>query len=75
MIDTLGKIAITVIIIFVTLFSIAMIYGIIDAINQKETLSNMSCLQLKEYLIEKATTTSGFQDVAKQLFKYKCEIK
>lgn len=49
-------------------------YGVIDGQQQKDELSNMSCEELRQYLIEKADGISGFQGMAKQLFKYKCEV-
>ena len=48
--------------------------AMIDAQNQKEELSNMSCLELNEYLIEKAFGIGGFQGIAEKLYKYKCVV-
>ena len=45
-----------------------------DANHQKEQLDNMDCNELKEYIIDKALRFGGFPDIAKDLFKYKCEV-
>ena len=55
-------------------FSIAIFYGVIDAANEKEELSNMSCEELRLYLIETSLEFKGFPQIAEKLFKYKCEV-
>ena len=60
---------------FFIAFVFFLTWAVLDADVQKEELRNMSCDELRNYLIEKATTNVGFQGIAKQLFKYKCEIK
>lgn len=73
--DTFGKIAIIAIIVFVLFFSLFLTYGIMDAKAQKEKLDSMNCNELKDYIIDKAIKPGGFPSIAKDLFKYKCELK
>lgn len=74
MIDLFGKVMIVGLFITFLIIAIALTYGIMDARIQKDDLSQMSCLELKEYIIDKALNVGGFPDIAKDLFKYKCEV-
>lgn len=59
---------------FVIFMIISLTYATIDGQQQKDELSDMSCEELRQYLIERADGISGFQGMAKQLFKYKCDV-
>ena len=50
------------------------IFGVLDGQEQKEKLSNMSCEELRFYLIDSALELKGFPQIAEKLFKYKCEV-
>jgi len=72
--DIFGKVMIVGLFIVALIFAVGLTYGIMDAKIQKDILNQMSCLELKEYIIDKALNVGGFPDIAKDLFKYKCEV-
>jgi len=59
---------------FVITMAVFLTYGVIDGQEQKEELSNMSCEELRLYLIETSLEFKGFPQIAEKLFKYKCEV-
>jgi len=49
-------------------------WAIYDGTQQKDEIKQMDCKELKNYILDKTINGGGFTGMAKDLFKFKCEV-